>query len=186
MTIWGIEGIHAWTPPGASEPAIELGRVKDDLGVLVWPRYKLRVVSGLMSLGDPEDNRDAPVGRIGEISRLAYRRGKTVVYEGTIKARTLLELREAEADLRAAFADQSAEGRMDVSPHPLDTQWTGVPAKFYEARAMTCEIPDNQSTQTWDRNFVVAVRMSDPRYFDEETEVHKATITETLKVVAFT
>lgn len=175
----GIEGIHAWTPPGAAEPAVELGRVKDAEGALVWPRYELRAISGLGSLGDPEDNRDRPPGQQREITRLSQRRGKTVVYEGPIKSQTLKELREAEADLRAAFAELRNEGRMDVSWHPLDSQWEGVPAKFYEARALTCDIVDKQESTRWVRWYVVSVRLSDARYFDETSEVSEVEITKT-------
>ena len=177
--IGGLEAIHAWTPPGEEAAAVELGRVYDARGTLVWPRYELRVITGLGSLGDPEDNRDRPPGQAREIARLSERRGKTVVYEGPIKAQTLKELREAEADLRAAFADEETEGRMDVSWHPLDTQWEGVPAKFYEARALTVDIVDKQEGQRWVRWFVVSVRLSDGRYFDEETERHEVSFRET-------
>jgi len=183
--IAGIEGIHAWTPPGAGAAAVELGRVKDVGGALVWPRYELRGISGLGSLGDPEDNRDQPPGQSREIVRLSERRGKTVVYEGPIKARNLRELRQAEADLRAAFAEEELEGRMDVSWHPLDTQWVGVSEKFYLARALTCDIADKQEDRRWVRWFVVGVRLGDARYFDEETEAHSVKIEKTNTAVSW-
>lgn len=166
-------------------PILTLNRLFDDSGAELWPRYKLKSVSGLMSLGDAEDNRDLPVGRVGELARLAYRRGKTVVYEGAIKAQSLLQLREAEANLRAAFAEESGEGCMDVRPHPLDTQWVGVPEKFFEGRALTCEVVDVQNSKTWERGFVVAVRMGDPRYFQELETLGKATVANTNTSVDF-
>lgn len=183
--IWGIEGHHAWTPPGEDRAAIELGRLFDDRGDAVWPHFKLRRVGGLMSLGDPEDNRDIPVGRIGELTRLANRRGKTVTYEGDIIARTLIELRTGEATLRAAFAEQSTEGRMDVSPHVLNTAFRDVPPKFFTARALIAEVIDEQGSSRWSRPFVVGLRMGDPRYFDEETESYSLTIAATDTTYAF-
>lgn len=164
-----IEGIHAWTPPGASEAAIELGRTHDDDGDAIWPRFKLLRITGLGSVGEPEDNRDRPVGRGNEIARLSKRRGKTVVYEGRVEARSLLELREAEALFSAAFDGEDTEGRMDVSWHPLLTDFAAVPTKFYDARALTADIIDVQGTVThWNRPFVVGLRMGDRRYFSEE------------------
>jgi hypothetical protein len=178
--IGGIEALHFWTPPGALTPAITLGAVKaPTTGVLIWPRYKLTRVSGLHSLGDPQDNRDLLVGRIGEISRLSKRRGKTVVYEGTITARNLLELRTAEQDLRAAFFDLDFEGRMDVAWHEDNAEFAAIAPKFYEARPLACEVIDEQGSAHFNRPFVLSLRMSDPRYFDEESESDVATVTNT-------
>jgi hypothetical protein len=183
--IAGIEGIHAWTPPGAGAAAIELGRILDDTGKPVWPRYTIKQITGLRSIGDPEDNRDRPPGRAIEIARRSQRRGKTVVYEGRIKARTLIQLEEACAALSAAFDDLSAEGRMDVDWHPLYTAAAAIPAKFFEARALTCEIVDVQDADGWERSYVVGLRMGDRRYFDEATDVHKVEIKETNKAVVW-
>lgn len=177
--IAGSEGIHAWTPPGASAVAVELGRVKADDGSPVWPRYTIKRVTGLGSTGDPEDNRDRPPSRGLEIPRRSERRGKTITYEGSIKARSLLQLREAEAALRAAFDGLNREGRMDVSWHPLLTAFAAEPSKFYEARALTCDVVEAQEGQGWERLYVVGVRMSDRRYFDKESESQTVEITET-------
>lgn len=177
--IAGIEGIHAWTPPGAGAALIELGRKLDDSGGKVWPRYEIVRISGLTSTGEPEDNRDRPPGRALEISRRSQRRGKTVTYEGLIKARTLIQLREAEAALRAAFDALATEGRMDVSWHPLYAAAESIPPKFYEARALTCEIAEVQEGERWDRSYVVGLRMGDRRYFDAEIHTASASITET-------
>lgn len=175
----GIEGIHAWTPPGALEPAVELGRIKADDGSLVWPRYTITRITGLRSLGEPEDNRDRPPGRQIETPRLSQRRGKTITYEGKIKAQTLLELGEAEDALLAAFDNLATEGRMDVFWHPLLTSHADLPTVFYEARALTCDVVEVQESRYWERGYVVGLRASDRRYFDEETEVYMAAFAQT-------
>jgi hypothetical protein len=180
------EGIHAWTPPGAGAVAVELGRTTSDVGAPVWPRYTLSRVSGLGSVGDPEDNRDRPAGQAREIARLSLRRGKTVTYEGKIKAQSLLELREAEADLRAAFDDEQREGRMDVSWHPLLVAFAAVPAKFFEARALTCDVIDVQTSERWERPYVVGLRMGDRRYFDETEDTHQVKVESTENLYEFT
>jgi hypothetical protein len=157
--IGGIEALHGWRPPGASEPAVTLGEGP----------YRIIEITGLSSLGDSEDNRDLLVGAVGERARPSERRGKTVAYVGRIEAETLLELREAEAALRAAFADETAEGRMDLAAHPDNVELAGQTPKFYEARALNCDIPDVQATKRFWRPFVIGLRAGDPRVWDAET-----------------
>lgn len=166
-------------------PAVTLGLLTDDANVQVWPRHTIKTISGLHSIGEPENRADLPVRRMGEIGRLSYRRGKTVSYEGWIKAKTLRSLREAEAAFRAAFADEGAEGRMYVTPHPLNPDWSGVPQKFYVARSLGAEVVDSQDTENYKRRYLVALRLHDPRYFDEETEIHTATTAESLTSYSF-
>ena len=180
--IAGKEGLHSWTPPGEVVAAVTFGERTDSKGKEVWPYFKIRNISGLRSAGDPEDNADNKIGAIGQNPRLSQRRGKTVVYENTIKARTLLELREAEDTLQAAFADITAIGRMDVTWHALNEEFKDAPPVFYEAKCLTCDIPDNQATKSFDRLFVVGFRLYDPRHFDEGTEDHtvKVELTNTL------
>lgn len=143
-------------------------------------------MTGPGSLGEPEDVRDRPPGAAREIARRSVRRGKTWVYEGILKARTLMQLREAEALFRAAFDDLEGEGRMDVTWHPLLTAFAEVPPKFYEARALTADIIDSQDTRNFERPFVVGLRMSDRRYFDEESEVHTVEVKNTNTTYDFT
>ena len=174
----GIEGLHAWTPPGASEPAVVLGEAP----------YLLKGIVGLESLGDSEDNSDLKVGAVGENDRRSERRGKTVVYEGRIVAdpdssTPLLDMREAAAALRAAFADLTTLGRMDMSAHPDNVELAGTTPKFLEARALNVDIPDQQATKQFERPFVIGLRMKDPRVFEEAAVVHSVETTETSKEV---
>lgn len=182
----GQEGRHAWTPPGAEEPAVTLGLRRDDEGNPVWPYFQIRRITGTRSAGEAEDNASARVGGLGLNPERSERRGKTVVYECTIKARTLRELREAEDTLQAAFADISEVGRMDCTWHPENAEFASAPPVFFEAKCLTCDIPDDQATKGWDRLFVVAFHQYDPRHFDEETEAHEVEISETNVAVEFT
>lgn len=189
--IWGLEGHHAWTPPGALEPAIVLNRSHDDAGKPIWPRYTLVEVPGLMGLGDAEAINDAKVGRPGENARLSQRRGKSVGYVGMVQARSLRALRLAESALREAFADCATEGRMDVSPHPGNVEFEDDPPKFFFARALGLDDPDAQGPPTaktfgYERTFVLGLRMSDARYFDDETFSHAVTISKTNTTYEFT
>lgn len=179
--IAGIEGIHSWRPPGELEPVLSLGLIRDlETNIEVWPRYRIREINGLSSLADPQDNRENAVGRLGEIARLSKRRGKTVVYTGRIEARGARELREAETDLRAAFAVLDTEGRMIAAWHPANTEFADLEPRFFDARPLACEIVDVQDGQQFFRPFVVSMRMSDPRYFDDSTEISETlTVTST-------
>lgn len=154
---------------------IIVNRRIDDSGAILLPRYKAESITGLQSLGDSEDVRDLAVGREGEIPRRSFRRGKTITYEGLTQAETLAELRQAEADLRAAFDDQRDEKIMWVDPHPGYDD-SGA-ARFFRARSLALEDPDEQGpprgiVNGYERPFALSVRCSDRRYYDgaEQTE----------------
>jgi hypothetical protein len=68
---------------------------------------------------------------------------------------------------------------MDVYWHELNTEFEDETPKFYEAKCLTCDIPDSQETKGWQRLFVIGLWMYDPRHFDEETEVSEVEIEET-------
>lgn len=185
MTILGgVEAIHKWTPPEAGAVAIEVGRVYSDVGKVVWPHYKLKTITGLHSLGTGENNQDPRPGAIGTSPRLSQAREKMVTYEGWIRARTIVSLREAEAKLRSAFNKRSTEGRMDVIWHPLNTTFAAQVPKFYEARSLGVEIVDNQDSNRFQRRFVIALCMSDPRYFEDKV-VAEAVVANTNTSVDF-
>lgn len=174
MSLPGLEAIHAWTPPGASAPVIELNRRKDDAYALpVFPQYRVQKLGGWGSLGEPSASNDPRVGRDGEIPRRGRRRGKTTTVEGDVIAKSRSEMRQAEADLRAAFADITREGRMDVSLHANNPD--APYSRFFNARAVALEIDDTLVSPTrslsggWERPFVLALRWSDARYFGDST-----------------
>jgi hypothetical protein len=101
--IAGLEAEHSW-----NNGAVVLNRQG-----AIWPRYDLSRVVGLGSLGERDDVREPSYGRRGEVPRPTVRRGKTVAYEGTIRARTLIELQLGRAALLDAF-DNPDELQMNV------------------------------------------------------------------------
>lgn len=121
-----LEGTHSWNGGAV---------VLNDRDV--WPRFKLSQINGLGSIGDTDDQRSNRQGRRGENVRPALRRGKTVSYEGTIHARSLMELRQAEEDLGAAFDPLTygglLEGEMVVTPHPEAVRRNLVTEPSFEA-----------------------------------------------------
>jgi hypothetical protein len=167
--IGGIEALHSFTPPGASEPAITLGQ----------GAYRITGIQGLSSLGESEANSDARVGGVGEVARLSQRRGRTVAYEGRIIASSLLELRNAEFELREAFDDDSGEGRMEIAAHPDNAELAGEPPKYYEARALSCDISDQQTSKSFTRSFVIGLRMGTPRVYDVDETSDELAIAKT-------
>ena len=174
MSILGREAIVKWTAPDATE--FEMNRIRDDSGDPVRPYVKLRRV-GHASLGDAPDNRDPLVGADGEVPRLSRRRGKTVPYEGIIRAESVRELREYQAEIRQAFSDRNSEGRVDVIPHPLATDLAGMD-RYFNARVIGLEMEDVRDTQRFESTFVLGLRLSDARYWGEP--VASATLTDTI------
>lgn len=177
--IWGKSGRHAWTPPSGTPTAI-INRLLDDAGDPLFPRFKCDKITGLQSLGEPADRADSRVGAIGEIPRRSYRRGKTITYEGWIQDRTETGVLEFAEDLRAAFADTSHEGRMDVTKHPLRVA-PGDVAKYFLGTPLALEIDDNRpraANGLFELAAVLAIRNHDGRYFADLTG-ETATITNT-------
>ncbi len=148
----------------ANPATVALNRLVDDAGAAVWPRVELTSIG--RSLGDAEDITDKRVGVQGEIARLSERAGLTRAYSGFVKARTVAEFRAYEDVLAAAFDDQGI-GRMDVEWHPDASAFASEVPKFYEARALDCQIGDPTATlHPVTGTFVLALRSHDPRHFE--------------------
>jgi hypothetical protein len=154
--ILGKEARHQWND------SVTMGDLTDS------PRVKLDAIGGLQSLPDPEDIRESAMGRRGEITRNSFRRGKTVVYEGRVQARTLAALRQLMSELASGF-DSLAEGRMLVTPHP---DYAEGFSRFYNTRALTFEPGDEElnpfARWQFQQPFALALRMSDARFYDPQ------------------
>lgn len=144
----GIEGRHTW------DGALTLG----DLSV--WPRFRIDQITGLHSRADFEARSEPAVGRLGELPRRSFLAGKTVVYEGRVQARDLDELRLGEGQLQAAFAVDD-ERELISAQHPD----YGPDSFRWEARCLTLELGDRQTTRRYERAYAIALRQSDPRYY---------------------
>jgi hypothetical protein len=162
----GIEARHSWQP--ASGPAFPLGGV-DLTSRSSWPNYRLQKIDGRHSRPDSDDKRDQRTGGIGEIVRRSLPRGKTEAWQGLIRGRTLLELRQGVGAFQAAFAE-NAEGTMTIF---APATYVGMPDFTFTARVITCTVPDEQTfgpdrreTSGWERAFTLGLRLSDPRYYE--------------------
>lgn len=151
--VLGLEATHQW---GA-------GLVLNQEGV--YPRYELDRIGGLHSHPEVEDNREPAFGRIGEIAYPSLPRGKTLTYEGRVVAYTLAQMRAAAAALRGSFRPVS-DGTMYVRPSPV----IGGPTWRYGARVLACDVDDEQTRgdeampSPYQREFVLSLRMADPRF----------------------
>lgn len=166
--IGGPEFRHIWTPPDAAESAVTLYSTEDD-GSDVYPRVDLESVD-IQKLAEPTDNFDENVGEDGTTPRGSNRRSKQVTYSGLVKSRAvdgLKVFRDYQQTLRDAFDDNTAEGRMDVTPHPSNPWFTGDEGdRYYNARALTLEMPDGPSTKEEYRSqFTLTLRNHDGRHF---------------------
>lgn len=171
--ILGAEGVQAWT--GADGSILALNR-RD-----LWPHYEVRRIPGLHRGGDFEAQSDNATQRTGEVPREGERAGKSMTYEGLVKARSLPDLLSAVESFQAAFAD-TAEGTMVHSPHP-DYPGADLPTRTLHCRVLEASVDDEQAVDPhrssfgYERPFSLSVRLSDPRYYhDAETNDHSATV----------
>lgn len=158
----GLEAYHTWNG----------SVVLNDRAA--WPRYRLKRISGLRSLADPEDRRDKNFARAGEVARSSVRRGKTVTYEGVIEGRSLIEMELADANLRGAF-DSMEEGQMTITTDPAYApsvpSGASLVTLFFNARALSLEIAEEQTAAPFGENhgherpFALALRLADPRLY---------------------
>jgi hypothetical protein len=155
--ILGLEARHNWV----------YGTLTGTLNDLsTTPRSRLTSIRGLHSLPDADDNRAPYVGRPGEQIYPSHERGRTIVYEGVIEARSLSELRSAGRAQRKAFRRRYSEGTMTATPHPA---W-GTVSHWYAARVTDYQSDDEQSRSPhsaypYSRDFTLTLRQSDPRYY---------------------
>jgi hypothetical protein len=132
------------------------------------PRVELDRITGLHSLPDADDNREATYAMTGERVFPSLNRGRTITYEGRILAADLHGLRAMAMQLRyAGTVGRLSETSVVVTPHPS----VGGVAHRYDARILALEIDDTQTRgyeampTPYQRDFVLTVRQSDPRYY---------------------
>lgn len=159
---------HHWTPPEAAEAAAILNRTVDEDGDMVFPHVEITSIPGLNDLAESGSAAHKRVGEHGEVSRRNFRGGKTYTYTGIIRATTQRELEVYMAELRAAFADQSSEGRMDHIPRTASGLYTVADDRFFNAQPRGLELaPLPQNGGLWRASFVLALRNSAGVYYDE-------------------
>lgn len=152
--ILGIEGRHQWND------GVVLGDLTTD------PHAHLSTIPGLFSIADPEDLRDVATGRPGEIPRRSDRRGKTITYNGEVRAHSLHAMRSLWTQIAGSFVPMS-EGRMVVRPHPSYTE--GV-TRYFRARCLTADPGDEEfdlnNYWPYQLPFAIGLRLSDARFYD--------------------
>lgn len=154
----------AWGRPGIEVPHQWNGGVVLNARHLpgATARTPIDRITGYFSLAETDDQRYDAGSRRGEIVLPTYPRGKTVVYEGRVEAKTLAAWRTTYRSLVNAFRERSSEGAMIALGV---TQWQ------FNARVMTFDAddePDNLSrTRMWPfrGTFELALRQSDARYY---------------------
>jgi hypothetical protein len=148
----GLQGVHTWNSGFA---------LNNIVGGL--PHVNLDSITGLFSLPELDDLRDPVIGANGEVIYPSYTRGKTVTYEGRLISadESIYAYRWA---MLAAFANQTDEGTMRITPHPT---W-GTGGWYYKARVLTLEIDDEifvDKLQTqpspYKLQFTLSLRMRD-------------------------
>lgn len=146
----GLQGRHHWSG----------GFMLNDMESM--PRVDLDRITGLFSLPDVDDLRDPRIGANGEVLYPSFTRGKTVTYEGRLITPTGDRLYSYRWEMLGAFAEQSDEGTMTMTPHP---DWGGGGWAF-QARVLGLDIDDEIITDKMTKlpspyqlHFVLSLRM---------------------------
>ena len=149
-------------PPGIEAPVLVNGFT---FNVRPWAspgHVKIDRITGAFSLAEIEDAREDRGGEVGETPLPTTRRGRTIVYEMRVRAKTLSALRSTHRSLRAAVRERSAEQRFALL--------SGSPDWEFYGRVMQCDSDDEQftgETHVWpfQRRVTLGVRLSDPRVY---------------------
>lgn len=190
--VLGLEATHTWSPPqGIISGGIPDFTINDQAAynALATSGYAVALtnISGLHSLPELVDEREAALGRVGEVPYDAEDGGKTVVYTGRIYGATMQMLRRAGNDMRRTFQAKSreagavhrlayvGEGMMTVAPHAA---YGSVDHVFF-GRCTGLELGDEQDMgpnaepTPYSRTFSLTIRMADPRVY--ETTIQSST-----------
>jgi hypothetical protein len=126
-------------------------------------RYVIDKLTGWYSLPEIEDARRSSGSKRGEVVLPTYPRGKTVVYEERIEAKTLPAWRSAYRALASAFQFRNEEGYMYLLGSPVE--W------FFRARVMQMDADDDPANidprRPWPLTggFQIGLRLGDARTY---------------------
>lgn len=155
--IGGIEARHEWNG----------GFVLNNH--VVVPQARLEKITGLHSLPESDDVREPWSGGQGELVFPSYKRGRTILYEGTIYGFDHYTMATHRWAMLQAFDDQNNEYKMRVIPAE-----GGGPVWYYYARVIHLDIDDEVTVSIQEflgggkppyrRTFKLGLRQSDPTY----------------------
>lgn len=145
-----------------------------------WPRYKITKMQGFRDRPDADDNRAPSTGRPGETVYPGDERGKTVVVEGIIQAKTVVTMEQA----RMAYLEAVGPNGPTVMHHAAPTDRGGVEFdSFVRVLSASCDedfsFGPSAIPSAWQRNFAFTYRMHHP-YFFETSDPHTVTHATTL------
>lgn len=149
----GLEVPHTWEGADGNFSLNDLSSAAAQI--------KLTKITGLFSLPELQDQRGNRAGRRGEVVFPSFGRGKTVVYEGVVRSKSLDGMRVLAQQLRTAFHLRNSEYLMTLEG---SIEWV------YYARVLQLDMDEEQITgpdAVWrfQRPFTLGLRMSDPRIY---------------------
>ena len=169
----GLEGTHTYK-----------SFVLQNYHALRMPCARVRKITGLHGRPDSEDNREALRGVDGERVLPSRLRGKTVIYEGVIQGRTLPELRELSAWMRACFGATTTEDWMHVATPRGGVSW------YAAMRPIDLSMDDEQTMgmtaqpSPWQRPFTLTMRQGKP-YWMADPPQHDVTVADGATIQRF-
>lgn len=132
-------------------------------------RYRFSKIDGLYD-ADVRDQRDTNPSRHGETAYESFYAGRTLALHGTIHAGNLAKMRNMTYDLQDAFSSLD-ESQMTIS-------FTNETNTYINCgKNTTLDLAEIQESKKMQRNFLLALRASDPRFYSDPTQVISITPT---------
>jgi hypothetical protein len=165
----GLEAVHEWTSGGFGNPTFNLNDLSGS------PRVKVTKITGWRSGPEIESLAVNHVGRMGESPLVISPRGKTIVYEFTVKEKDPRTFRQTTTALAEAFQERSSVGTMRMKPKSP----YGDPADywFYQGRVMQIDMDEGldgiltDPHGFWTISGQLGIHLFDPRfYWNEQTD----------------
>jgi hypothetical protein len=157
-----LDGVHVWTPAtGSAPPALNFW----DVTAPAWPRIRLEQITGWRSLPEADDNRQPRTTTHGEFPYPGMMLGKTIVYEGQVRAKEWVTIKAPVHGMNQGFGERSLEGLMTITPF----SWIGGVVWTFHARVLSLDfdpkpeyVPAPEPIR-W--GFALTLRMSDPYFY---------------------
>jgi hypothetical protein len=162
-----VDASHAWAP--FSGTGVTMNAPMTLTGTQPTPgasRIMIEQITGWRSLPESDDNRAERTYGEGEIVFPGLLKGKTLVYEGQVRALDWTGLKGPANSMVLGFSNMSDEGVMTVTPH----SFIGGPVWTYSARVLSLEFDPKPEVllgapEPFRWAFQLNLRMSDPRFY---------------------
>lgn len=159
----------ATSPPGGVESYFEYnGLLMNDRSLI--DTFLITGIDGLHD-ADVRDMRDVNPSYHGETAFNAWYGGRTIVLSGRIRAHEIKKLRDMQDSLKLAF------GSLEELPLKIASNFNNYDVEIYCRKSQPIVMAESQTNFNFNRDFMVTLRASDPRFRSIQPVVSQATKT---------